>query len=84
MAVGDEWKPEEDALLLEMIPKGRRLSAAVRLGRTTGAIDSRYIQLMTGSKVRPGRSRGPLTEERKARILEGQEKAAARRAHKKM
>jgi len=75
-----DWTPEEDALVLDLYPKGRRASAAVRLRRSLGSVDQRYVLLTTpGANVRKGRVKGPMTQEMKEKIALGWAKAKAER-----
>ena len=56
MAKGRDWTPEQDALVLDFVPKKKTASAAVRLGRNISAVERRYLDLTTGKRTRPPRS----------------------------
>ena len=55
MAKGPDWTPEQDALVLDYVPKQKTASAAVRLGRNISAIERRYLDLTTGKRTRKPR-----------------------------
>ena len=72
------WTAEEDAVVLELVPKGKPLSAAVRIGRDSEAVIRRYAELQSGRRIRKDRltSRArnatyKMTEAHKERIRQG-------------
>jgi hypothetical protein len=71
---------ETDAIIMELVPKGKPLSAAVRIGCTSDEVLLRYTELMEGKKARKSRrSDGPLSDERREQIRRGLEQARLRR-----
>ena len=81
MAKGEEWSREDDAIIMELLPKGRILSAHVRTGRSVDMLERRYAYLTTGKTKAKSRAQGlghAMTEERREKIRAGNIRAQAR------
>ena len=68
---GAEWTPDQDAIVLDYVPKGKTGSASAKLGRTIDAIQRRYLALTTGKVQRKSRSPAGMSEHQMRRIKEG-------------